>query len=144
MNYPIQNMFNAQMREEIKKLYETPINLGYVDDVTGNACTGDDIAFVEAIFAGSYPKSRFSHFELVMGKIIKDSYGQKSGQHTFTIQTDTGKLLRKGRNLYKYLTLARPRNSAERNESLKEKYQRAGKVRPKNYEGENWLFGEDA
>jgi hypothetical protein len=39
--------------------------------------------------------------EVVSGTVIKESYGEKTGQHTFTIQSEDGtKTLVKGRNLY--------------------------------------------
>jgi hypothetical protein len=62
----------------------------------------DYIAFNKACFSGSYRKPKFSHFELIKGVVIKESYGGEKQQHTFTIQQENGeKLLIKGRNLYK-------------------------------------------
>jgi len=37
---------------------------------------------------------------IVEGKVVNSSYGTEKGQHTFTIETPTGKILVKGRNLY--------------------------------------------
>ena len=39
--------------------------------------------------------------EEFQGEVVRNSYGQKTGQHTFSIQTECGELKRvKGRNLY--------------------------------------------
>ena len=68
------------------------------------------IEFTEAVFYGKYPRAKFSHERTIKGLIVKESYGQKSGQHTFTIEVDEcddgeygsgDKIRRKGRNVYK-------------------------------------------
>ena len=38
--------------------------------------------------------------EVIKGTVINNSYGADKNQHTFTIQTDCGNVLVKGRNLY--------------------------------------------
>lgn len=38
--------------------------------------------------------------EIIKGTVINNSYGADKNQHTFTIQTDSGNVLVKGRNLY--------------------------------------------
>jgi hypothetical protein len=38
--------------------------------------------------------------EIIKGTVINSSYGDEKNQHTFTIDTDNGKILVKGRNLY--------------------------------------------
>jgi hypothetical protein len=69
---------------------------------TGDAVTGDEVAFERATFTGSFRKPKFAGFELIVGRIVADSYGAGKQQHTFTIETaDGGKLLIKGRNLYR-------------------------------------------
>lgn len=37
---------------------------------------------------------------VIEGKVIKESYGEKTGQHTFTIEENDQKIIVKGRNLY--------------------------------------------
>lgn len=68
------------------------------------------IRFTEAVFIGNYPKAKFSHERTIEGIIVKDSYGSKTGQHTFTIKVldcdddslSQGQLVRrKGRNVYR-------------------------------------------
>jgi len=54
-------------------------------DCTGDACVGDYVFFEKAVFTGSYRKPKFSHLKKEEGLIIKDSYGAKKQQHTFTI-----------------------------------------------------------
>lgn len=105
---------------------------GYTQIITGDACTGDEVAFAEAIYKGRYPKSTFSHYEVLTGKIIKDSYGEAKQQHTFTIELSGikgGKKLIKGRNLYKIITLAKPRPIEERQAALDEKHTRGDEAR---------------
>ena len=39
--------------------------------------------------------------KIIKGNVIKESYGEKTGQHTFTIEEcDGNKIIVKGRNLY--------------------------------------------
>lgn len=67
------------------------------------------IEFTEAVFTGNYPRSKYSHDRKIKGKIIKESYGAKTGQHTFTIEVEIcddnsiykgDTIRRKGRNVY--------------------------------------------
>jgi hypothetical protein len=67
------------------------------------------IKFTEAVFIGTYPKAKFSHEREIIGTIINDSYGAKTGQHTFSILVEScddksivsgDKIRRKGRNVY--------------------------------------------
>lgn len=81
------------------------------------------IEFTEAVFIGNYPKATFSHERTIIGTIIKDSYGKKTGQHTFTIQVEScnddsilsnTSIRRKGRNVYaKCKLLECPENHVE-------------------------------
>jgi hypothetical protein len=75
----------------------------YTVDCTGNACVGDEVFFLKGTFTGVYPKAKFNGYEPTEGKIVKDSYGKRKQQHTFTIELkDTDiKILVKGRNLYR-------------------------------------------
>lgn len=71
---------------------------------------GTKLRFRESVFTGSYPNAAFSHTREIVGIVVKESYGKKTGQHTFTIQVETcddnsyyqdDKIRRKGRNVYK-------------------------------------------
>lgn len=74
---------------------EFPINC------TGDAVIGDEVRFERATFTGNFRNAKFSGFERITGKIIKDSYGAEKQQHTFTLELADGSTLRiKGRNLY--------------------------------------------
>jgi len=74
----------------------------YNMDCTGDAVVGDEVRFDRATFSGSYRRPTFDGFELITGKIVKDSYGKERQQHTFTLQLKSGSKIRiKGRNLYK-------------------------------------------
>lgn len=137
----IQNAYNEKQRKELEGMYKEAEQLGYTEDITGNATQGDEIAFVEPVFIGKYPNSKFSHFNMVYGKIINDSYGAKKQQYTFTIETEDGdKIRKKGRNVYKYLTLAKPRDEEERKTSLEDKYKRGEKARKAKRDRKNNKF----
>jgi len=67
------------------------------------------IKLKDAVFVGVYPNAYFSHYRNIVGTIIRDSYGAKKGQHTFTILIEESddndiavgsKIMRKGRNVY--------------------------------------------
>lgn len=50
---------------------------------------------------GARPKFKATGFEKFCGIVVRHSYGRKTGQHTFSIQLDSGELkLVKGRHLY--------------------------------------------
>jgi hypothetical protein len=103
----------------------------YVIDCTGDCCRGDEVEFERAVFTGSFRKPRFSHNETVRGTIVKESYGIKTGQHTFTIlKTDGEKLLIKGRNLYRNRVMRKPwENEDSRLSVLEEKHKRGAVAR---------------
>jgi hypothetical protein len=68
---------------------------------TGDAVTGDEVAFERATFSGSFRNAKFAGFERITARIIADSYGADRQQHTFTLALADGSTLRiKGRNLY--------------------------------------------
>lgn len=73
--------------------------------------TGDYVEFTLPVFkGGSYWGGRFRGARIVgnekfAGTVAKHSYGEQTGQHTFTINLiGGGKKLVKGRNLYPNLT----------------------------------------
>jgi len=81
--------------------------------LTTNVVVGDSILFKDEVYAGSFKKPIFAGTRWISGTVIKESYGEKTAQHTFTIEI-TGcvgvnadevlskkSLMRKGRNLYK-------------------------------------------
>lgn len=98
--------------------------------------TNCKIEFTESVFIGNYPKAKFSHERTITGKVIKESYGSKTGQHTFTILVETcddnsyyqGETIRrKGRNVYrKCRVLEYPKNHQE---LADEKHERAKSVK---------------
>lgn len=68
---------------------------------TGDVVVSDQVRFERATFSGSFRNAKFSGFEMITGKIVRDSYGRDKQQHTFTLELDEGGELRiKGRNLY--------------------------------------------
>ena len=116
--------FNEKQAEEMYGLLK-PFEAVYSDDITGDACIGDEVIFLRAIFGGSFRNPKFLRHEIVEGKIVNDSYGSQRGQHTFTLLTANGeKTLIKGRNLYRNGLFAKPRNEEERSEALSEKHER--------------------
>lgn len=70
--------------------------------------TGDYVVWEQPKFEGGSfyrgrvsGRPRFVGTERYSGKVLKHSYGEKTGQHTFTVLLDGGgKKLVKGRNLY--------------------------------------------
>jgi hypothetical protein len=67
------------------------------------------ITVKEPWFSGSYRKPQFEGYRTYTGMVVKESYGQDKGQHTFTIEIISGDLdhfavgktiKRKGRNIY--------------------------------------------
>lgn len=102
----------------------------YPIDVTGDACRGDEIAFARAVFFGSLWHPRFAGYEVVEATILRDSYGAKKQQHTFTLLLKDGRVVqRKARNVYRVITMAKPRDPAECEEALREKHARGDAAR---------------
>ena len=143
MFFEIKSVFNTPQKLQLIELYQKPFTEGYILAVTGNACKGDEIAFAEAIYTGTYPNAKFAGFYLITGTIVKDSYGAKMQQHTFTILTTDGETIRrKGRNIYKFLTLMKPRNETERKANLEDKYKRGEEAKAKKNFRKNWMNPE--
>ena len=103
----------------------------YTINCTGDAASGDHVRFQQAVFSGSFRNAKFSHFELISGEIIKDSYGADKQQHTFTLLlADGSKKLIKGRNLYKNGVWRKPwHDEALRTVALDGKHKRGDKAR---------------
>ena len=80
-----------------------------------NLTTGCYIVFEEAVFSGHWRNADFDGYRTIGGTIVKESYGAKTGQHSFTILVDLlegsqsdkyavgQKIRRMGRNIYPLL-----------------------------------------
>lgn len=111
---------------------------------TGDACAGDEIIFTEGVFGGSFRSPKFLGDRAIRARIVKDSYGDARGQHTFTLEViaaagyDSGELKpgtairRKGRNVYRNGTARRLwEDEAARADALHEKHSRGDCARAK-------------
>ena len=62
----------------------------YINEFTincsGDVCAGDIIMFERDIFTGHYKNAKFSHKQKIIAEVLKDSYGAKKQQHTFTLR----------------------------------------------------------
>jgi len=80
-----------------------------------NICTGDYVEWDAPQFSGgsffrgrSTGRPRFVGSKPLAGTIERDSYGEKTGQHTFSVRlADDSLKLVKGRNLYTHITAHR-------------------------------------
>ena len=83
----------------------------YTISCKGDAVVGDIIQFKEGVFGGSYRRPTYLGERAIEALVIKDSYGGRKQQHTFTIKVvassgylplEVGlKTTRKGRNIYR-------------------------------------------
>jgi hypothetical protein len=128
-------------------------------DCTGDVCVGDTIHYTETVWGGSHKKPINMGERHIIAKVIKDSYGKKKQQHTFTLLVVDSygysplfkniKVIRKGRNIYRNGTLRKEwSNEEERLEVLNEKHQRGSiarvdrqirRIRKENYYFENYF-----
>lgn len=134
---------DSNMEQKIEYYQKIGIDeANFTIDATGDCCVGDCILFEEAVFEGEYPNSIFKGTRKIFALILKDSYGEKKQQHTFTILllkaegTDADrlnigqKILRKGRNVYKNGTKRMPwQDENERAFFLEEKHSRGAEAR---------------
>lgn len=98
--------------------------------VTGDACVGDEIVFGESVFTGNWRRAKYAGCRIVRAKIIRDSYGDKCGQHTFTLELPDGTTrVKKARNVYANWTMARERDASERRAALEDKHERGREAR---------------
>ena len=127
-----------------KLLATTPAKAPAITGAT-DLTKGTRIRFTEPVFEGSYKKSRFVGNRTIEGTILKDSYGAKRGQHTFTIEVHSAegydadtikpKIRRKGRTVYKNaVVLEQPSNQAE---LAAEKHARAAVAKDNKYK--TWI-----
>lgn len=113
-------------------------------DCTGDACAGDEIIFTEAVFGGSFRSPKFLGDRAIRARIVKDSYGDARGQHTFTLEIIAAagydaaelkpgeRIRRKGRNVYRNGTARRLwENEDDRADALQEKHSRGDCARAK-------------
>ncbi|KAG6541432.1 hypothetical protein Mapa_017211 [Marchantia paleacea] len=112
---------------------------------TGDVCKGDVIKFKRRVYkAGSVSRKSAEAIgeHLVVGRVVKESYGEKKQQHTFTVEVlwsagykplpPMRQLLVKGRNLYKLRTYRQKwENEGLRKMSLDEKHERGAAARSK-------------
>ncbi|XP_073147637.1 zinc finger CCCH domain-containing protein 62-like isoform X2 [Henckelia pumila] len=111
----------------------------------GDACMGDVVMFEQNVYEVFNIASRGGSgapcgTRVVVGRIVKESYGSAKQQHTFTIEVLWSKgekplpplhpLLIKGRNLYRLKTLRQKwEDEGERQKILLEKHTRGGAAR---------------
>jgi len=109
-------------------------------DCTGDVVVGDTIFFTEIVWGGSYRKPINSGKRDIIAKVLKDSYGDRKQQHTFTLEIidsvgvralRTGlKINRKGRNIYRNGTRRLPWKCPEaRDLAQNEKHNRGDEAR---------------
>lgn len=86
-------------------------------DCTGGAVVGDEVLFIEQVFAGAYRHRRSIGARRVAARVLRTSYGQERQQQTFSLEvvasdgvsalTAGTTVRRKGRNLYRHGTWRR-------------------------------------
>ncbi|XXG81580.1 hypothetical protein AAC387_Pa09g2177 [Persea americana] len=112
----------------------------FVLNCKGDACTGDVVMFEQNVYEMFSIASRSATgppcgTRIVVGRIVKESYGAAKQQHTFTIEVLWSRgekplpplhpLLIKGRNLYRLKTMRQPwADEDERKKVLLEKHSR--------------------
>lgn len=103
----------------------------FIINCTGDAVVGDEVRFERATFSGSFRNAHFAGFEMITGKIVRDSYGRDKQQHTFTLELAEGGELRiKGRNLYANGTYRKPwADESLRHAAAEEKHVRGDAAR---------------
>ena len=127
-----QSLFETVFKDEDEafKAFRIVFPDDYKSNVTGDACAGDEIIFGESVFTGSWRHARYAGCRVVRARIIRDSYGEKCGQHTFTLELQDGSTVRrKARNVYANWTMARTRDPVERMAALDDKHNRGDTAR---------------
>lgn len=117
-----------------------------------NLAAGVTIAFTDNIWGGNYKRPEFVGSRIVTAKIIRESYGQKTGQHTFSMQVVScvgdqplspgAKIRRMGRNVYPTVCIVEnDLSDTEQHRLLEDKKNRAlikVALRQKREEIEKW------
>lgn len=98
---------------------------------TGDVVVGEEIRFQRTTFNGSFRRPKLAGYELITGTVMRDSYGEESQQHTFTLRLADGSELRiKGRNLYREGIYRKPWvDEPARLAAQQEKHARGGQAR---------------
>ncbi|GJP71764.1 hypothetical protein CLOP_g2559, partial [Closterium sp. NIES-67] len=107
---------------------------------TGDVCRQDTVLFKQQIPQKHNNESNYPGYRLVAGRVVKESYGVKKQQHTFTVEViwSSGmqplppmtQLLVKGRVLYRHKTYRQKwPNEAERVAAVVEKHARGDEAR---------------
>ena len=120
----------------------------YSIECRGDICAGDEIYFKEAVFAGSHRRPQFAGHREITAKVIRDSYGEQTQQHTFTLEVigsdgvdaiEPGKKIRrKGRNVYRLVCGRKDRDAGKRQGALDEKHSRGDKARAQRERRREW------
>ena len=109
---------------------------------------GMKVKFVQPVFGGSWKRPQFLGERTIVATIIKDSYGSKRGQHTFTLSVESAtgydsenvkdQMRIKGRNLYKGLEsiISEPENVQELKDDKHIRGQMAYEQKIANWESE--------
>lgn len=111
-----------------------------IPNLIKNIVIGCHITWSEAVFEGDYLKeTKYIGDRINEGLVIKESYGDKKAQHTFTIEIIKSegiqpieiskKIRRKGRNLYKGLLVNNIPNDID--EKTKDKNKRSNDAKIK-------------
>ncbi len=112
-----------------------------------NLLKGQIIEWTEKVFLDHGKNAIFCGERTNTGQIIKESYGEKRGQHTFTIliQASRGyhalsvgkKVCRKGRNVYRTAKIIKDIDQKIKTELAIEKSKRAVAAKQRKYK--NWI-----
>jgi len=125
----------------------------YAIRATGDVVVGDIIRFKEAVFTGSYRKPKYAGDRTIEAEVIKDSYGERKQQHTFTLKIihssgtealEPGTTVRrKGRNVYRNgVQRQKWDNEEAREEARTEKHTRGDIARQQIGARRNTPYGE--
>ncbi len=112
-----------------------------------NLLKGQIIEWTEKVFLDHGKNAIFCGERTNTGLIIKESYGDKRGQHTFTILIQDSKgyqalslgknVCRKGRNLYRTAKIIKDVDQKIKTELATEKSKRAIEAKQRKYK--NWI-----
>lgn len=115
------NRWKAESRLRYLKSTHYPV------DVTGDACVGDKVVFIETLTVGKKPVYR-----IVEAEIIRDSYEgyEKKTPHLFTLADINGRIfLRPAAKIYRNGLFAKIRSEEQRIAYLREKHLRGKEAR---------------
>jgi (S)-2-hydroxy-acid oxidase len=109
-------------------------------DCTGDVVVGDTILFTETVWGGNYKSPINEGERTIIAEVVKDSYGEKKQQHTFSLKVLSSygskplreKIItrRKGRNVYRNGTKRLPWECRKaRTLALNEKHSRGNVAR---------------